>query len=103
LDKGQEEDRSWRSTGSQVWGPTTGRREQQQQWEEERHEHSEMLCLGHYAGQCPKKKKKHQDVSVAIAEEIDFSDQFARECAFMTTLSVITPSNTRWGDKVDED
>jgi hypothetical protein len=26
-------------------GPTTGRREQQQQWVEERHEHSEMFCL----------------------------------------------------------
>jgi hypothetical protein len=26
-----------------------------------------------------------------------------RECAFMTTLSAITPSNTRWGDRVDED
>jgi hypothetical protein len=36
-------------------------------------------------------------------EEIEFSDQFARECACMTTLSSITPSNTRWGDRVDED
>jgi hypothetical protein len=44
LDKGKEEDRSWRSVGSQVWGPTIGRREQQK-WAEERHEHNEMLCL----------------------------------------------------------
>jgi hypothetical protein len=35
--------------------------------------------MGHYAGQCPKKKKKQQDVSTTIAEEIEFSDQFARE------------------------
>jgi hypothetical protein len=26
-----------------------------------------------------------------------------RECAFVTTLSIVTPSNIRWGDKVDED
>jgi hypothetical protein len=42
-------------------------------------------------------------VSAATTEEIEFSDQFARECAFVTTLSAITPSNTRWGDRVDED
>ena len=42
--------------------------------------------MGHYAGQCPKKKKKQQDGSAATAEEIEFSDQFARECAFITTL-----------------
>jgi hypothetical protein len=59
--------------------------------------------MGHYARQCPKKKKKQQDVSATTAEEIEFSDQFARECAFVTTLSVITPSSTRWGDRVDED
>jgi hypothetical protein len=26
-----------------------------------------------------------------------------RESAFVTTLSAITPSNTRWGDRVEED
>jgi hypothetical protein len=59
--------------------------------------------MGHYAGQCPKKKKKQQDGSATTAEEIEFSDQFARECAFITTLSTITPSNISWGDRVDED
>jgi hypothetical protein len=59
--------------------------------------------MGHYAGQCPKKKKKQQDVSTVTIEEIEFSDQFARECAFMITLSAITPSSIRWGDRVDED
>jgi hypothetical protein len=59
--------------------------------------------MGHYAGQCPKKKKKQQDVLGATAEKIEFSDQFARECAFVTTLFAITPSSTRWGDRVDED
>jgi hypothetical protein len=60
--------------------------------------------MGHYAGQCPKKKKKRQqDGSAATAEEMEFSDQFARECAFITTLSTITPSSISWGDRVDED
>jgi hypothetical protein len=60
--------------------------------------------MGHYAGQCPnKKKKKQQDGSVAIAEEMDFSDWFSRECAFISTLSTITPSNISWGYRVDED
>jgi hypothetical protein len=30
--------------------------------------------MGHYAGQCPKKKKKKQDVSAMTTEEIEFSD-----------------------------
>jgi hypothetical protein len=59
--------------------------------------------MGHYAGQCPKKKKKQQDGSAATTEEIEFSDQFSRECAVITTLSTITPSNISWGDRVDED
>jgi hypothetical protein len=59
--------------------------------------------MGHYAGQCPKKKKKQQGVSAVIVEEIEFEEKFARECAFMTTLSAITPSNISWGDRVDED
>jgi hypothetical protein len=68
---------------------------------------STMRCfacgeMGHYAGQCPKKKKK-QDVSAPTLEDIEFSDQFARECPFVTTLFAITPSSTRWGDRVEED
>jgi hypothetical protein len=59
--------------------------------------------MGHYTGQCPKKKKKQQDVSAATTEELEFDAQFARECAFATNLLVVTPSNIRWGDKVEED
>jgi hypothetical protein len=59
--------------------------------------------MGHYAGQCPKKKKKQQDGSAVTVEEIEFNDRFARECAFITTLSTITPSNISWGDRVEED
>jgi hypothetical protein len=59
--------------------------------------------MGHYEGQCPKKKKKQQDGSAATTKEIEFSDRFARECAFIATLSTIAPSNISWGDRVDED
>jgi hypothetical protein len=59
--------------------------------------------MGHYARQCTKKKKRQQDGSAATTEEIEFSDQFSRECAFITTLSAITPYNTIWGDRVEED
>jgi hypothetical protein len=60
--------------------------------------------MGHYAGQCPKKKKKKkQDGSAMKTEEIEFSDKFARECSFIATLSTITPSIISWGDRVDED
>jgi hypothetical protein len=59
--------------------------------------------MGHYAGQCPKKKKKQQDGSIATAEEIEFSDRFAKECAFIATLSAITPSSISWEDRVEED
>jgi hypothetical protein len=58
--------------------------------------------MGHYVGQCPKKKKKLQDVSTMTTKELEFDEQFARECAFTTTLSIVTPSNIRWGDRVEE-
>jgi hypothetical protein len=69
---------------------------------------STMRCfacreMGHYARQCPKKKKKQQDVSIATTEELEFDEQFARECAFTTTLSIVTPSSIRWGDRVEDD
>ena len=36
-------------------------------------------------------------------EELEFDTQFARECAFTTCLSVVTPSSVRWIDRVEED
>jgi hypothetical protein len=59
--------------------------------------------MGHYVGQCPKKKKKQQGGLAATTKEIEFEEKFARECAFVTTLSAVTPSNIRWGDRVEED
>jgi hypothetical protein len=48
-------------------------------------------------------EKKLEDVSAMTTEELEFDENFARECAFTTTLSVVTPSNIRWGDRVEED
>jgi hypothetical protein len=36
-------------------------------------------------------------------EKVEFDEKFVRECAFVTTLSVVTPSNIRWGDRFEED
>jgi hypothetical protein len=59
--------------------------------------------MGHYAGQCPKKKKKRQDVSATTAKELEFDTQFVRECTFTSSLSIVTPSSIRWGDRVEDD
>jgi hypothetical protein len=96
-------------TGGQLQRSGGGAESSDGQDSSQRRDMSTVRCfacgeMGHYAGQCPKKKKKkQQDGSAATAEEIEFSDQFARECAFITTLSTITPSSISWGDRVDED
>jgi hypothetical protein len=60
--------------------------------------------MGHYAGQCPKKnKKKKQDDTATTAKEVEFAAQFPRECAFVSCLSVVTPSSVKWGNRVEED
>jgi hypothetical protein len=59
--------------------------------------------MGHYAGQCPKKKKKKQDGTAATTEEIEFVVEYDRECVFSSSLSVVTPSNIRWRDRVEDD
>jgi hypothetical protein len=60
--------------------------------------------MGHYVGQCLKRKKKKQcDGTTTTTEEREFITQFESECAFVSYLSVDTPSNVRWGDKVEED
>jgi hypothetical protein len=51
--------------------------------------------MGHYARQCPKKKKKQQGGSAATTEELEFEEKFVRECVFVTTLSIVTPSIIR--------
>jgi hypothetical protein len=38
-----------------------------------------------------------------IAEEVEFDAKFARECAFVSYLSAVTPSSVRWGDRVEKD
>jgi hypothetical protein len=61
LDKGKEEDQLWRLAGSQVWGPTIGKRQQQQQWVEERHENNEMLFLWRYGSLCRKVSQEEEE------------------------------------------
>jgi hypothetical protein len=57
--------------------------------------------MGHYVGQCPKKKKK-QDGTAATAEE-EFTALFERECAFMgCCLTIETPSSSWCVDRVEE-
>jgi hypothetical protein len=57
--------------------------------------------MGHYARQCPKKKKKkHQDDTIAKTEELEFDTQFVRECAFVSSLAFVTSSSVRWGKKL---
>ena len=50
----------------------------------------------------PRRRSSRMCLAATI-EEIEFEEKFARECAFITTLSAITPSSTRWGDRVEED
>jgi hypothetical protein len=88
-------------------GPKFGAPPQEERSGGQKRDTSTVRCfacrdMGHYAGQCPQKKKK-QDVSTTTTKELEFDAQFARECAFATTLSVVTPSNIRWGDRVEED
>jgi hypothetical protein len=42
--------------------------------------------FGHYAGQCPN-RKKNKGGTTATAEEVDFQTQFQRECAFHVCCS----------------
>ena len=89
-------------------GPKGGAKPQQSGGGQER-DMSTVRCfacgeMGHYEGQCPKKKKKKQWGDLATtAEELEFDTQFARGCPFATSLSVVTPSNVKWGDRVEED
>jgi hypothetical protein len=50
-----------------------------------------------------RKKKRQQGGTAATTEEEDFDAQFARERAFISYLSIDTPSSVKWGDRVEED
>jgi hypothetical protein len=89
-------------------GPKGGAKPQQSGSEKER-DMSTVRCfscgeMGHYAGRCPKKKKKRQqDYTATTTLEVEYAAQFERECAFISCCSVDAPSNVRWGDRVEED
>jgi len=60
--------------------------------------------MGHCVGQCPKRKKKSQKGGIVVTtKEEEFDAQSVRECAFVSYLSVDTPSNVMWGDRVEKD
>jgi hypothetical protein len=44
--------------------------------------------FGHYAGQCPNRKKK-KGGTAATAEETNFQTQFQKECAFHVCCSSV--------------
>jgi hypothetical protein len=86
-------------------GPKGGAKPQQSGGGQER-DMNTVRCfacaeMGHYARQCPKKKK--QDDFAATTEEIEFVAQYERECAFINYCSVGIPSSVMWGDRVEED
>jgi hypothetical protein len=64
-----------------------------------------MLCLWRDGSLCRTVSQEEEEAGCVstTTEEIEFEEKFARECAFITTLSAITPSNISWGDRVDED
>jgi hypothetical protein len=51
--------------------------------------------FGHYAGQCPNKKKKKGGTAATI-EEIDFQTQFQRECAFLICCASVELALSIW-------
>jgi hypothetical protein len=51
--------------------------------------------FGHYAGQCPNRKKK-KGGTAATTEEADFQAQFQRECAFHICCSSVESSPCIW-------
>jgi hypothetical protein len=91
--------------GPKFGAPPQGGESSKQQWAEERHEHSEMLCLWRDGSLCRTVSQEEEEVGwVSNDSRGDrVQEKFARECAFITTLSAITPSSTRWGDRVEED
>jgi hypothetical protein len=51
--------------------------------------------FGHYAGQCPNRKKK-KGGTAATVEEIDFQTQFQRECAFLICCTSVETAPSIW-------
>jgi hypothetical protein len=61
---------------------------------------SKVMCFvckkfGHYAGQCPNKKKKKGGTATTI-EEAYFQTQFQRECAFLICCTSVETTPNIW-------
>jgi len=51
--------------------------------------------MGHYARQCPNRKKKRGGTA-AIAEEAEFQTLFERECAFLICCTLVEMTPNVW-------
>jgi hypothetical protein len=51
--------------------------------------------MGHYARQCPNRKKK-QGGTVATIDEAEFQAQLERECAFLICCSSVETTPSIW-------
>jgi hypothetical protein len=82
-------------------GPKGGAKQQQRGGEKQKQKHMrKMNCfacnkMGHYARQCPNKKKK-RDGTIAIAEEDEFASQFERECSLIVCCSTVESPSRIW-------
>jgi hypothetical protein len=52
--------------------------------------------IGHYAGQCPNRKKKKQGGIATSTEEDEFASQFEREMSSLVSLSTIQTPSSVW-------
>jgi len=68
-------------------GPERGAKPHGESGSGKKRDMSKVKCfsckrMGHYAGQCPNRKKKLGGTSTTI-DEAEFQAQFERECAFL--------------------
>jgi hypothetical protein len=52
--------------------------------------------MGHYAGQCPNRKKKKQGGIATTTEEDAFASQFKRECSLIVCCSIVETPSCIW-------
>jgi hypothetical protein len=51
--------------------------------------------MGHYAGQCPNRKKKSGGTAATVDEE-EFQAQFERECVFLICCTSVETTPSIW-------
>jgi hypothetical protein len=96
LDKGQEEGRPGRRQGPKFGAPPQGG-ESSSGYKRDMSKLKCFVCkkMGHYAGQCPNRKKKRGGIA-ATTEEAKFQTQFERECAFLICCTLVETTPSVW-------